>query len=293
MTSSARPLYAIGDVHGDVERLLKLLVAHDIIEMTEQTFEWKRQNIVVLLMGDVVDARALSEGLGDLAFQGTTSDLWLLEFLLVASEKASRAGSSIYALVGEHELRNVKHDFSGASPYHMRDVAARERYFSPGGNGSRALSSIFLTSIVYNRTVYAHAGLPLRMTDSQKYLANKRVSAQMLGSQTHLDALTGIVQHSDYGHDPTVDEQEALDTMLRRRGADRMVVGSYFTRGNGVFSGWHGRIIYIDVGISRAYMPSATRDSSAILFDDGTGDLRVLDLNGRTRDIPATGDLLV
>ena len=286
MSPSARPLYAIGDVHGDVERLLKLLVAHDIIETSEHTFEWKKANIVVLLMGDVLDAKALSEGFGDLAFQGTTSDLWILEFLVIASEKASRVGSSVHALAGEHEVRNIKHDFSGASPYHLRDPAARARYFSPGGNGQRALNSVFLTSIVYNRTVYAHAGLPLSMSGDQKSLIGKRIGAQILSDARRLDALAGIASHNDYGHDPSVDEQETLETMLRRRGLSKMVVGHYFTRGHGIFAGWNGRVIYTDVGISRAYMPTATRESSTVLLDSGTGDLRILDLSGETREIP-------
>jgi hypothetical protein len=285
-SSSARPLYAIGDVHGDVERLLKLLVAHDIISTSEETFEWKKRDIVVLLMGDVIDARALSGGLGDLAFQGSTSDLWLLEFLMVVSEKATQMGSCVYALMGEHEVRNVKRDFDGVSPYHVCDVEARARYFGPGGNGARALSSIFLTSIIYNGVVYAHAGLPLNMTDAQKSLVNKRVSAQMLTDQGHLEALAQLVSHNDFGRDPSADEQETLETMLRRRGATRMVVGHYFTRGHGVFAGWGGRVVYTDVGISKAYMPSATEGSSTILFDDGSGDLRALDLSGQVRKIP-------
>jgi len=287
MGDMVRPLYAIGDVHGDVERLLKLLVAHDIIEiLPDQTFEWKKRDVVVLLMGDVLDARAQSEAFGDLAFQGTTSDLWLMEFLVIASKKAARVGSSLHALVGEHELRNFKGDFGGASLYHMRDAEARSRYFGPSGNGLHALTSVFLTSIVYNQVVYAHAGLPLNMTSVQKPLVNKRVGAQMLANQKLVDSLTDFVQHNDYGHAPTADEQEALNTMLRRRGATCMVVGHYFTKGHGVFAGWDGKVIYTDVGISRAFMPSATSASSTILLDDGSGDLRVLDLNGQTHAVP-------
>ena len=286
---SARPLYAIGDVHGDVERLLKLLVAHDIIETTSDTFRWLKCGIVVVLMGDVLDARALSEGLGDMAFQGTTSDLWLLEFLMIASRKAKEAGSDIYALVGEHEVNNIRLDFDGVSPYHLRDTAARAAYFGPGGNGMRALSSVFLTSLVYNRVLYMHAGPPLDMTIEQKALINKRVSVNMLTDEKHLDALASLVRHTQYGSDPTPAQQEALETMLRRRGAKRLVVGHYFTRGNGVFSGWGGRVVYTDVGLSRAYMPNATPESSSLLYDDGDGNLRVLHLDGEARDVPVSG----
>ena len=279
-----RPLYAIGDVHGDVERLLKLLVAHDIIE-TSDGFEWKKENAIVLLMGDVLDARSVIEGFGDMSFQGTTSDMWLLEFLMVASKKAASKGSAIYALMGEHEYKNICHDFSSASPYHARDITTRASYFSPNGNGYRAICSHYLTSIVYNRNLYSHAGLPLRMTDDQKSLVNKRVSAQML-SPDMLDTVGEFVSHNDYIRAPSVDDQECLNTMLRRRGADRMVVGHYFTQGNGILSSWNDKVVYTDVGLSKAYMPTSTRLTSTILYDDGSGQLKILDLSGACHEIP-------
>lgn len=285
-----RPLYVVGDVHGDVERLLKLLVAHDIIKIEGDGFEWIKRGVVVLLMGDVLDAKARSEGFGDTPFENTTSDLWLLEFLVVASQKAAEHDSCVYALVGEHEMRNVKHDFGAVSPYHLRDVSLRKAYFSPDGKGISALRSVFLTSMIYNGTLYAHAGLPLRMTDAQKKLVNKRINPAMLCDEDNLAALTDLVSHDDYQTaDPPRKDQLTLDTMLRRRLVSRMVVGRHFTNGNGIVSGWNGKVVYTDVGISKAYMPSATTESSCILFDDGSGVLASLDLSGKTHDIPQSG----
>lgn len=282
---NARPMYVIGDVHGDVERLLKLLVAHDIISIEDNSFEWKKPGIVVLLMGDVLDARAMSEGFGDLPFERSTSDLWLMEFLVVASSKAAKLNASVHALVGEHEVRNVRHDFSAVSPYHLRDASLRRAYFSPTGNGFAAIKSVFLTSLIYNGVLYAHAGIPLDPTDVQKTLVNKRINNAMLCEDQLVEALTQFVSHDDFSREPTRDEQRALDTMLRRRRAKKMVIGRHFTDGRGIVAGWNGKVIYTDVGISKAYMPSATIQSSSILYDDGSGALRSLDLSGRANDI--------
>ena len=279
-----RPLYAIGDIHGDADRLLKLLVAHDLISIADGAFEWTKRDVIVIFMGDVLDAKSRIEGFGDAVFENTKSDLWVLEFIRIAAQKASACGSCVHALLGDHELRNICHDFQDTSPHHNKDVGARKAYFRRGGAGFESICQTFLTSITYNRVLYSHAGLPLSMSDTQKRIVNKKVSPSLFTDEYISDAIA-LVKTDVYAREPLPAQQESLNVLLRRRGADRMVVGHYFTNGYGIFAGWGGKVVYTDVGISRAYAPTATALSSCILYDDGSGDLRVLDLSGQTHEI--------
>ena len=288
---SRRPLYAIGDIRGDVERLLKLLVAHGIIEMRDQTFEWIKRDVIVLLMGNVLDAKSAMGAFGDMLFDDSTSDLWILQFLQEASVKAGRAKSAILSVLGEREVRNALGDYSETSPYHCTDRNERRRHLAPGGAGFASLCSSFVTSLTHGDVVYSHAGIPLNASVVQRRIVNKRVGPPVLAAQNVCEVL-GFVGHRDYARAPSRNDQEKLETALRRRRARRYVVGHYHTGNKGIVAGWGGRVVYTDVGISRAITPHATKHSSSVLYDSGQEgeDLQVLHLDGTTEPVPS-GDL--
>ena len=280
-----RPLYAIGDVHGDAERLVKLMVVHGLIDVSEGRVKWLKPGVIVLLMGDVSDAKSRVSEFGDMLFQGSLSDMWIFEFLKTAQAEAEKVGSCLYSLIGNHELLNVKGDFRFASPYHARDAEKRKQYFS-AGRGFSVLTSMFLTSMTYNGIHYSHAGIPLQPSAGQKQIIGKKVSAALL-QEPRMSHLEGLISHRDYFEPATAHTEKAVATLLLRRGLKKMVIGHNFTDGKGIVHGYGGRVVYIDVGISKAFSPKASAQSSQILYDPGDGDLQVLNLDGSLKPIPS------
>lgn len=282
-----RPLYAIGDVHGDADRLIKIMTAHDLIDIASGTVRWKKRGVIVIMMGDVTDAKSRINEFGDTAFQGSLSDMWIVEFLKTAAREARKCDSELYALFGNHELMNYRGDFRYASPYHVRDPKSRLKYFKEG-DGYDALTSIFLTSVTYNRNHYSHAGIPLGVTDTQNTMLNKRVNAKLLAmdSGAGKSDLEDLVSHRDYFHPADPDRTERVKHLLDTRSIDRMVVGHNYTGGQGIVSDFDGRIVFSDVGISKAFSPAATKLSVQVVYDRGDGDLVALDIDGKERNIP-------
>lgn len=281
-----RPLYVIGDVHGDADRLLRILNAHDLVDLSGGTVRFVKHDVVVVFMGDILDAKSRHGEFGDMAFRNTLSDLWILEFMRVAAREARAVGSEIVALIGNHELMNLRGEVQYVSPYHMPSPAARQRYFAPDGEGTAALAELFHTSIVYNGNHYSHAGIPLNATDEQKRFMGKRATAALL-KQADNDHLESLVSHRDYA-DGAGDGDAAFRaaTLCRRHNVKRMVTGHNYTAGQGVVSSFQGRVVYTDTGISKAFTPAHTPRALEIVYDPGDGELVVLKTNGTTAPIP-------
>lgn len=95
-------LVAIGDLHGDLDKARRALVAARVLD--PKTDRWCGGDAVVVQVGDVLDR-------GD----GEVACLFLLERL---SREAELAGGAVHVLNGNHETMNV---------------AGRYRYATPGG----------------------------------------------------------------------------------------------------------------------------------------------------------------
>ena len=283
-----RPLYAIGDVHGDAERLVATLVRHKIVETTGSSMKWTKPGIVVILMGDVLDARSRHGEFGDMLFEKTQSDLWILEFLRVAASEAEKEGSTLVALLGNHEILNLRGDFQYVSPHHIPSADARRAYMQQAG--SDVFSALFHTSIVYNGVHYSHAGYPLNATTKQKQLMNKRATRALTAMASDPD-LEALVSHRDYMRSGNKQKVFQVATLCRRNNFRHMVIGHNYTEGAGIVSDYDGLIIYTDVGLSRSFTVRDVAAATEILFDPGEGKLQVLHADGSLTDIPARPDV--
>jgi hypothetical protein len=281
----SRPLYAIGDIHGDAARLVAILTKHGLIDTSAGSVKWAKPGVIVLLMGDVVDAKSRSGEFGDMIFQGSLSDMWILEFLVTASQEADKMGSSVLALLGNHELMNCRGHFDWVSPHHVPSVAMRRAYFMPGGGGYKALCTLFHTSVTYNGNHYSHAGIPLEASSAQKRMLGKRVTPALLDMQEDPD-LENLLSHRDYLAESTKSSSYAADIVCKRNMLTSMVIGHNFTGGEGIVSDYGGRVIYTDVGHSRAFTLTSSPQTCEIVFDDGSGSLQVLRADGSLSPIP-------
>ncbi len=86
-TLSLRPTYVIGDVHGHLKKLIKLL--HDS-QLIDGEHSWKGGKAALWLMGDLVDRG--SDGIA------------VMDLVMRLQAEAAAAGGSVASLLGNHEM---------------------------------------------------------------------------------------------------------------------------------------------------------------------------------------------
>ena len=86
-TPSPRPIYIIGDVHGHLKKLVKLLQDAQLIDAERS---WKASTAMLWFMGDFVD-----RGPDGIA---------VLDLVMRLQTEAAAAGGSVSSLLGNHEM---------------------------------------------------------------------------------------------------------------------------------------------------------------------------------------------
>ena len=88
----SRPIFVVGDVHGDLDALLTILAGLNLIDL--RTGTWVAQDTILITMGDHVDRRGDSRG--------------VLDLLLLTEFTAPGFNSESHHLLGNHELERVQ-----------------------------------------------------------------------------------------------------------------------------------------------------------------------------------------
>lgn len=128
--NAPKRLIAIGDIHGDMDLMIKSFIISDLIEEVKTSdsntvtleyngyngyeihyYKWIGGNTIVVQVGDQVDrCRPFP---GNLCNQPHTthedeaSDEAIILFFIQIHEKAVKHGGAVYSLLGNHELRNA------------------------------------------------------------------------------------------------------------------------------------------------------------------------------------------
>lgn len=282
-----RPMYVIGDVHGDANRLLNILVKHKLIKISNNVVSWAQDNVILLLMGDVLDAKSRVNEFDNMVFQNSLSDMWILEFLDVISKEAGKCNSAVLMLFGNHELMNILGDHAWVSPYHILNPSTRREYFNINGRGFEILCRLAHTSITYNGNLYSHAGIPLSVTPNQSRFFNKKITPTLL-SKINSSDLHEMISHRDYhlGKQDAHLTVNRVNILCSQHKIKRMVIGHNFTAGRGIISSHDAKIVHTDVGISRAFgLENSDESRSQILLDPGDGNLVVLHIDGSVSSV--------
>lgn len=152
-----RPLFAVGDIHGNLPTIIKNMTAAGLISFDENhEIKWTGGNAILVQTGDRIDR-------GD-------QDDETLKFFNDLIDKAHQAGGMVVTLLGNHEIMNLTGHFSsskdveGFEEYvpnsHRKGLAARQAAFgSKGLLRTKILSRNPLVQII-GETVFVHAGLP-------------------------------------------------------------------------------------------------------------------------------------
>jgi Calcineurin-like phosphoesterase len=282
--NDVRRIVAIGDVHGDYQRLLELLRTAVLIDAKNT---WTGGDTHLVLNGDFVDR-------GDHSAQ-------VMDLLMNLEPQARKAGGRLHALIGNHEAMNLygdlryvtKEDFAGFQGPDSKDLqdrqmraalddlkrqgtppadenAWRKKFqdehplgwaeqrmaFQPDGKYGKWLRQ--LNAIIkINDAVFLHGGISAKYAALTRGEINTRVRKELSNfSQLAGGIVTdneGPLWYRGMAQLPDDDRgmAELLPRVLARQQARHIVIGH--TPQLAVMPRFGGKVIAIDVGLSKPF----------------------------------------
>ena len=283
-------IFAIGDVHGDYDRLVKLLVTAKIIERpaSPETVKWTAGKAVLVFTGDMID-------------KGPHS-LRVVQLAAALRKAAAGNGGQVVTLMGNHEaefladstekkVRDFAQDLRGAGlmPADVAschgDVgqflcslpfAARvdDWFFSHGGNtGGRTIPQ--LTADFENGV--GKEGFGSRQLVDANSMLEARLSGDAPGKASWFDA-----------EKPQRNAEQLLARYTAALGVNHLVQGHQHQsirfedgqqRNTGQIFQWHGLLFLIDVGMSEGvgdsqgavlHIGHKNGEEASAIYADGT-----------------------
>ncbi|MBK5290508.1 MAG: metallophosphoesterase [Acidobacteriia bacterium] len=278
-------IVAIGDIHGDHDKLSQILQTTGLMDAKKR---WTGGKTHLVQTGDVVDRGPESRKAMDL--------------LIKLEKEAKKAGGIVHSLMGNHEAMNVYGDLRYVSPQEYAEFKnsesekLRTAFFEQAVEESKAASKasggavapdrvkwdqehplgFFEHRLAYgpkgtygkwirdknaivqiNGLLFLHGGLSLKYAVDPLPAINDRIRAELkdfaLLQNGAAMAEDGPLWHRGWaeGDEATLDAE--LTQVLAKYGATRMVVGHTITPSKQVSARFQGKLLMIDVGMSSAY----------------------------------------
>jgi hypothetical protein len=287
-------IIVIGDIHGDMDVLLKCLRIPGLIDNNQN---WTGGETVVVQIGDQIDSCRFSgfnsncnqpnHLLGDKA-----EDIDILEFFTKLHDQASKAGGAVYSLMGNHEFMNVDGDMRFVSHNNIRHfdnynhngliiqdgLNGRKTAFKPGNKIANFLACTRQMALIIGSNLFVHAGIIPEI--SSKYNINdmnKLLALFLLGELEQPDKFRDLftsklspmwTRKFGLGQISNCDE---LSTFLKTIKVGKMFVGHTPQFKEGINNRCDKTIWRTDVGMSRAFDISSTPREIQVLeiLNDG------------------------
>ncbi|WNG24014.1 metallophosphatase [Cystobacter fuscus] len=246
--SGVERVVAVGDVHGDVDALKAVLKLAGLIDARGR---WSGGKTHLVQTGDIPDR-------GD-----QTREAY--ELLMRLEKEALAAGGRVHALLGNHEVMNMLGDLRYATPGELASfadlssgpteggLAGHRAAYGPQGRYGRWLRT-HAAAVRINDTLFVHGGIAPEVPAKTLAELNQWVRQDLTEGQPPGGAKSpeGPLWFRGYalGDEGT---QAALDTVLARFGARRMVMGHTTEREGKIRTRWGGKAVFIDTGLSTGY----------------------------------------
>jgi hypothetical protein len=255
-------IYAIGDVHGDYERLINMLVVTKLIEADPgkpEKVKWSAGKAVLVCTGDMIDK-------GDHSVR-------VLQLFMALQADAAKAGGRVVVTMGNHEAEFLVRPRAEKAADFIKDLT--DRGIKPedvaAGTDSLGLGT-FLRSLPFaarvNDWFFAHAGntrgktLARLKEELEGGVDGKGFSAAaLLGVDGLLESRLKPQPWWENGTKTAADAHKQLQEYLKALGVNHLVIGHQgqkitFVDGTQrkageLFQKYDGLIFLIDVGMSR------------------------------------------
>jgi hypothetical protein len=128
-------IYVISDIHGDYEKLIKLLEKSNVIEIIKNNnnnnnnihiitkdnikiiqdnnniIKWIGKDSIIVQVGDQIDRCRGENNCADEINDDKNDDWKILKFMTLLNEIAMSYNGKVYSLLGNHEIMNTTHNF--------------------------------------------------------------------------------------------------------------------------------------------------------------------------------------
>jgi len=258
---SDNEIFAIGDIHGDYDGLLELLMASEIISEIPNKpnrVKWKAGNSILVIPGDFISKGPQS-----------VEVIYLLQEL---QKSAAKKGGRVILTFGNHEAEFLANPKDAKVKMFKKElkslnispeaVAAGEDKFGIG----KFLRNLPFAAKV-NDWYFVHAGNPKKITiDALSSKIKNAVEKEGFGAPILLDKKVGILEVRMHPHpwwekkkDKAKDSKTRLRNLIDELGVNHMVVGHQpgkyeFSDGETRKAGkidqkFNGMIFFIDTGM--------------------------------------------
>lgn len=167
---AVRRIVVLGDIHGDLEVVIKLL---KIAKVIDDCINWIGEDTVIVQVGDQIDRCRYNGVPCDQINYNEGNDLKILYFFTKLHKKASKCGGAVYSLMGNHELMNVLGDmryvsldglneFKSFTDYNSNvkiEEYTRKQAFKPGNMVSNFLACTRKAALIIGSNLFVHAGI--------------------------------------------------------------------------------------------------------------------------------------
>jgi hypothetical protein len=215
----------IGDIHGDLESAVKMLVISGVIKKNGNKLEWIGGSTYVVQVGDQIDrCRPIGNmtcGDKHTTYNDEASDIKILELYTNLHTQAVKRGGAVISLLGNHELLNATShmdyvSYEGRKQFNNYiDPAnpklkfnsgndARIHAFKPGNQYGKYLGCTRLPAVIIGSNIFVHAGLvdglisSIGLTGNNDFeVINQSIRLWLLG-MLHEDYIKEIIGGSTY-----------------------------------------------------------------------------------------------
>lgn len=276
---AAPRVLCIGDVHGDLGRLIDLLKALSIIDGNTRWIA-EPKNTVVVQLGDQLDGASR----GAAADWETMPDMEVVRFMDRLDTIARLGGGRVLSMIGNHELMNVMGDYTYVSEKSMVASGGQTRrlyMFRNGGPMAYMLSKRNVVSKV-GSIVFCHGGLLPEHLDmvGNCYGVINTTMRKYLRAQPLSQYEGAIFQHLLLGQDAILWTRKYLECVAAGNYSEldiivndacaRMQASSIVIGHNTVpriMPAVGGSLWFVDAGLSRSY-GGDFNEVLEILYDD-------------------------
>ena len=183
--SSEKPIYIIGDLHGDYQCMIHCLTDlcgvtyinsiepdEKFNETQREILEWiPNNNSIVVFCGDLIHRKRFQDTILD----DECSDIFIIKTLFRLKKNAQKYSGDIVIISGNHEIMNIL-DPSDSMYTSDKNIKTNFRYFSKPSFVNKYISETYAW-IKINDILIAHGGLCsdyLKFLDNENELRKKR-----------------------------------------------------------------------------------------------------------------------
>ena len=232
-------IVAVGDVHGDYDQFVKTLRAAEVVNEKD---DWAAGKTHLVQIGDVLDRGPDSRKAMDL--------------LMKLEGQAAQAGGAVHPLIGNHEAMVLLDDLRYVHPGEVKALGGAEEFrkaMSAQGKYGKWIRT-HNAAIRINDLLFVHAGITPVCARLSLAQINKAIRRELDTGDTLGIASTdgGPLWDRTLALDDETEVAGQLETVLKRYGAGRMVIG-HTASASGIVARAGGRLIRIDAGMAALY----------------------------------------